>query len=158
MDNKSDTGLKPNYCRVELLSHHSGSLRRASRGHKATADEQDNEVKRKAIASPPNLGAHPVSRDRVIVIQTFLPPRLSRSCSQLLSPRMSLSLRTRPLVQSVPTPCRALRKPQNLASRRLNSSQARAEGTPENTLSWGEYLTIRGRKRRWEIVSEQGLC
>ena len=41
------------------------------------------------------------------------------------------------------------------SARRFNSSQAKPNSTADkNTLSWAEYLSIRGRKRRWEIVSK----
>ncbi|KAL5529531.1 hypothetical protein ACEPAG_5516 [Sanghuangporus baumii] len=67
---------------------------------------------------------------------------------------MSFSSRSRPLAQAVPTPCRVFKRPQNIAVRRPYSSQAKADVSPEkNTLSWAEYLTIRGRKRRWEIAA-----
>ncbi|EJD02152.1 mitochondrial import protein Pam17 [Fomitiporia mediterranea MF3/22] len=50
---------------------------------------------------------------------------------------------------------RASCKSRNTVSRRCNSSQAKQSNSTleKNTLSWQEYLEIRGRKRRWEIAA-----
>ncbi|KAH8117116.1 mitochondrial import protein Pam17 [Phellopilus nigrolimitatus] len=45
-------------------------------------------------------------------------------------------------------------KPKFFAARRCNSSQVQAQSLPEkNPLAWQEYLTIRGRKRKWELAA-----
>lgn len=54
------------------------------------------------------------------------------------------------------SPCQSVRP----AARKLAAPGRRNNSTlpQQNTLSWPDYLTIRGKKRKWELVSLNSPC